>query len=109
MEYHKKRGSYKFTDKTHPIVSILMVAMSIIIIITIGVLSYQSSLSAGNGPLMYGVISFFAMLLSLGGFLVSIFSLKQRDIFYLFPVLGAVLNGITFIGLFVVYLIGASI
>lgn len=109
MEYQKKKGSYKFTDKKHSIVGIFMVVLAIAILATIGVLSYQSSLSAGNGPLLYGCISFFAMILAFVGFLIALLQLKKKEIFYLFPVLGAILNGIIFIGLFVVYIIGASI
>lgn len=109
MEYQKKKGSYKFTDKKHPITAILMVVLAIVIAVTIGVLSYKSSLSAGNGSLIYGVISFFAMILSFVGFLVSVLSLKQKEIYVLFPILGAVLNGALFVGLFIVYIIGASI
>ncbi len=107
MEYRKKKGSYMFTDKKHPVEAILAVILAIIIFVTICVLSVYSSKSGGNGPLLLGIISFWVMFLSLAAFIVSLFSMRKKEVFYLFPVLGTVLNGILFLGLFVLYMLGA--
>ena len=109
MEYRKKKGSYMFTNKRHPVEAILAVIIAIIIFVTICVLSFYSSRSAGNGPLFLGIVSFWVMLLALGSFIVSLFSMRKKDVFYLFPVLGTVLNGILFIGLFILYMVGVSV
>ncbi len=106
MEYHKKKGSYMFTNKKHPLEAILAVIIAIIIFITIGALSYFSSTSGGNGPLLYGIVSFWVMFLALAAFIISLFSIRKKDVFYLFPVMGAVLNGIIFLGLFLLYMSG---
>lgn len=109
MRYQRKKGSYKFTDKRHPIDAIVAVLLAFVLLIVMIVVSYKSSQTAGNGPMAYGMIGFCAMILSFAGFVTSILTLKKKEIFYLFPTVGAVLNGLLFIGLFVVYVLGASI
>lgn len=106
MEYRKKKGSYMFTNKKHPLEAIIACIIGIAIVITIGVLSYFSSKTGGNGPLLYGIISFWLMWLALGTFVVCLFSIRKKDIFYLFPILGVTVNGLIFFGLFILYMIG---
>lgn len=106
MEYRKKKGSYMFTNKKHPLEAVLACIIAIAIVITIGILSYFSSKTGGNGPLLYGIISFWVMWLALANFVISLFSLRKKEIFYLFPILGTVLNGLLFFGLFMLYMIG---
>ncbi len=109
MEYQKKKGSYMFTNKKHPVEAILAVIIGVIIFITICVLSFYSSKSGGDGPLILGIISFWVMLLALAAFVISIFSMRKKDVFRVFPVLGAFINGFLFLGLFLLYMIGVSI
>ena len=109
MEYRKKKGSYMFTNKKHPIEAIIAVIIAIIIFITLCVLSFYSSQSGGNGPLLYGIISFWVMFLALASFVVSLFSMRKKDVFYLFPIMGSIMNGILFFGLFLLYMIGVSV
>ena len=98
-----------FTNKKHPVEAILAVIIAILIFITLCVLSVYSSQSGGNGPIILGIISFWVMLLALVAFIISLVSMRKKDVFFLFPILGSVLNGVLFVGLFVLYLVGASI
>ncbi|MDO5293590.1 MAG: DUF6142 family protein [bacterium] len=109
MKYKKKKGGYMFTDKKHSIEGIFAVIIGIIILATIIVLSYQSSLSGGNGPILYGIISFFAMIISFGAFVVSVMSLRDKEVFRGFPIVGSILNGLVFVTLFLIYIVGISI
>ncbi len=98
-----------FTNKKHPVEAILAFVLGVIIFITICVLSFYSSKSGGNGPFILGIISFWVMLLSLSAFVISLFSMRKKDVFRLFPILGALTNGFLFLGLFLLYMIGATI
>ena len=98
-----------FTNKKHPVEAILAVIIGVIIFITVCVLSFYSSKSGGNGPIILGIISFWVMLLSLAAFIISLFSMRKKDVFHLFPILGALINGFLFLGLFLLYMIGASV
>ncbi|MDO5522315.1 MAG: DUF6142 family protein [bacterium] len=109
MKYKKRKGGYMFTDKKHSIEGIFAVVVGIAILATILVLSYQSSLSGGNGPILYGIVSFFAMVLSFGAFVVSVMSLRDKEVFRGFPIFGSILNGLLFIILFLIYIVGISI
>lgn len=109
MQYRKKKGSYKFTDKKHPIDAIVAFIVALVVLIALCVISYKSAKLSGNGPISYGTIGVMGMILSLAGFITSVVTLKQKEIYYLFPILGGVFNGVLFIGLFVIYMIGASI
>ena len=109
MEYRKKKRSYMFTNKTHPVEAILAVILGIVIFVTICVLSFYSSQSGGNGPIFLGIVSFWVMLLALAAFVVSLLSMRKKDVFHLFPVLGSVINGVLFLGLFLLYMVGFSV
>lgn len=108
MRYRKKRGSYMFTDKRHSADAIVAVIVGIAILGMVGYLSYQSSLSGGNGPVSYGIFSFYGMILSFVAFIVSLLSLRDKGAFRGFPIVGALLNGGLFVGLFLLYMIGFS-
>lgn len=108
MRYKRKRGSYMFTDKKHPVEGILSVVIGAVILGMVGYLSYKSSLSGGNGPVSYGIFCFYGMILSFVAFVVSLLSLRDKEIFRVFPMIGAILNGVLFIGLFLLYMIGFS-
>ncbi len=105
----KKKRSYMFTDKQHPVEAIISIIIGVAILVTVLVLSYKSSLTGGNGPILYGIISFFAMILSLAAFVVSVLSLRDKEVFRLFPMIGTILNGFIFISLFVIYMLGISV
>lgn len=109
MKYKRKKRSYMFTDKTHSIEAILSVIIGVAILITLLVLSVKSSQSGGNGPILYGIISFFSMIVSLGAFIVAAMTLRDKETFRVFPVLGTILNGVLFIALFVIYMMGFSL
>lgn len=106
MRYRKKRGGYMFTDKRHSIDGIVSAIVGIVILGMVGYLSYKSSLSGGNGPVAYGIFSFYGMILSFAAFVVSLMSLRDREVFRMFPLIGAIINGGLFIGLFLLYMVG---
>lgn len=68
--------------------------------------SAASGALGGNGGILFGFLGFLLLGLSVFGFYLSYISFKQRDIFYRFPVIGAILNGIMVIILLVIYILG---
>ncbi|BBF44100.1 hypothetical protein lbkm_2788 [Lachnospiraceae bacterium KM106-2] len=103
------KRSYKFTDKSHPIEGILSVIFGGFVTITLIALCYQSSAAAGKGASYIGLIGMLAFLLTIGGLSLGLISLKEKDVFYRFPVAGVVLNGILLVILFFVYIVGTII
>jgi hypothetical protein len=63
----------------------------------------------GEGGLILGFIGFFLFALSVFGFVLSYKAMKERDIYYRFPIIGAVLNGLMMIAFFVLYIIGFAV
>lgn len=109
MKHKRKKRSYMFTDKTHSIEAMMSVIIGIIILVTVLVLSIKSSQLGGNGPILYGIISFFAMIVSFAAFIVAAMTLRDKETFRVFPMLGTILNGVLFITLFVLYMMGFSL
>jgi hypothetical protein len=69
-------------------------------------ISIISGLARGNGGLILGVIGLILFGLSVFGFILSYKSFKKKDIFFRFPIIGAVLNGFMTILLFIIYILG---
>ena len=65
-----------------------------------------SGLSDGKGGLLLGMIGLTLLILSVTGLVVSYKAFKKKDIFYGFPIAGAVINGFMLIVLFTLYLLG---
>ena len=104
-----KRRSYKFTDKRHPILGILSFIIAVIVIIMSLVLCFEAADLNGKAPISYGVAGVIGLLMAIIGFIIGIQSMKQKDIFLRFPILGVFLNGVMILGLFIVYIIGEVI
>jgi hypothetical protein len=68
--------------------------------------SILSGIYHGQGGIVLGVVGLGLFALSIFGFVLSYKSLKKKDIFYRFPIIGAVLNGFMTILLLVIYILG---
>lgn len=104
----KKRNNYKFSDKVHSKYGIVSVIIGMVAFITIIVSTYISSKSAGNGGLVLGLAGFIALLMTIYGFFAAIKALKEKDIFYIFPVIGMALNGLLLVMYVILYIVGFS-
>lgn len=104
----KKKSNYKFSDKQHSkmgIVSAIIGAVNLLIMI---VATYISSQSHGKGELDLGLYGMIAFILSVTGLYYAIKSVDEKEIFYTFPIIGIVLNGLLLIGCILLYLIGLA-
>ncbi|BCN29833.1 hypothetical protein bsdtb5_11280 [Anaeromicropila herbilytica] len=102
----KKKGSYKFSDKTHPKLGIISVILGAISLILMCYLSYLSSSSHGKGNIYIGLFGIVAFIISIFGLVCSVKSVKEKEIFYTFPIIGMVVNGLLVIGCAILYFIG---
>lgn len=103
----QKAKSVKFTDKVHPIKGILSFSFAILGIVTFLVLSYLSYKSKGNAGILVGLIGVVALFLSVAGVILSVLSMRQKDIHYRFPIMGGILSSLLLIGYIIMYTFGA--
>ena len=100
----RRRGNYKFTEKTQ---SKRGIAGFVIAAISIGILAYvvwNSYSHDGAGSMYLGSAGVTSMILTIVAVVLSVMSLKEEDSFKLFPYLGTICSGlalITWIGLYI--------
>ncbi len=59
---------------------------------SLGIVIYLSYLSGGNVPVSYGLTGLLAVIFSLVGLIMGVLTVREKDMFKLFPVLGILLN-----------------
>lgn len=96
----------RFSGRRHTTMGILSTIIGILVVLGFITLSVISSLLRGKGGLGLGILGILLFCLSILGFVLSYKSFKQRDIFYRFPVIGAILNGFMTVFLLVIYILG---
>ena len=69
-------------------------------------ISLVSGVYDGKSGLLIGIAGILLFVLALFGFVLSYKELKQRDIYYRFPMMGIITNGIMLIVLMIVYILG---
>lgn len=106
MKLFKKREMIHFSGRRHTKLGVLSAGIGILVVIGFLSISFASGTLKGNGGLLFGVIGFVLLGLSVFGFYLSYNAFKERDIFYRFPVIGIVLNGFMTILLIVLYILG---
>jgi hypothetical protein len=77
--------------------------VSVLGLVTVSILS---GLDRGQGGFLVGVAGIGLFALSVFGFVLSYKAFKKKDIFYRFPMIGAILNGLMTILLLVIYILG---
>lgn len=101
-----RKRKLKFSDKKHSIKGTISLIISIISIILLLVMFYLSALSRGYGGMLLGIVGIFILIFSVVGFILAYQGYKEKDIYYHVPVAGIILNGIIFLGLFILYIVG---
>mgnify|MGYP000528462718 CR=1 FL=1 len=98
------RRNYKFTDKKHTrqgLMSMGMGAAALVFTVLALSLAYRMSGGAGSAAGLLGVL---AMLFSVT--VLAVRGFREEDVYYAASQIGAVLNGILFIGWALVCMIG---
>lgn len=87
-----KRKHYIFTNRRDSKQAIMATILGVISNASLGIVIYLSYLSGGNAPISYGLTGLLAMLFSMVGLILGVLTVREKDIFKLFPVLGILLN-----------------
>jgi len=106
MWFRRKKEIIHFSGRRQTKMGILSAIMGIVVILGFLIICILSGLSDGKGGLLLGMIGLTLLILSVTGLVVSYKAFKKKDIFYGFPIAGAVINGFMLIVLFTLYLLG---
>ena len=90
------RKGYIFTSKNHPKRGIMATILGILSIVTLGTAVYLSYVNGGQSSARYGTAALLAVIYMIIGMGLGIWSVMEKDVFKLFPVLGIVINTMAF-------------
>lgn len=102
----RKKYRYSFTKKGETeggFASVIFAGISLVLFLTSAIISFAWE---GNAGSWIGVLGFMAVLFSVCGFFIGIKSFQEKDKNYRFSVLGAMANGVFFVGWLALFLIG---
>lgn len=106
MHIKRKKEMIHFSGRRHTKLGICSMVIGIMSILGLLAASILSGIYHGQGGIILGVAGIGLFALSVFGFVLSYKSFKKKDIFYRFPIVGAVLNGFMTILLLVIYMLG---
>ena len=102
----KKKEMISFSGRKHTKLGVISALIGISTVMGFIITCIISGLKKSEGGFIFGVIGLLLLALSAFGFVLSYKAMKQKDIFYRFPIIGALLNGIITIFLFIIYIVG---
>lgn len=106
IKLFKKRESIQFSGRKHTKLGILSAVIGLMAVLGFITLSIISGIYGGGGGLLIGIAGICLFFIALLGFILSYKELKQRDIYYKFPMIGIITNGIMLILLMIIYILG---
>lgn len=87
-----KRKNYIFTNRKHSPRAIMSTVLGLISNVSLGIVLYMTYLSGGNAPLSYGLTGLLAALYSTVGLVLGMLTVREKDTYKVFPLLGTLLN-----------------
>jgi hypothetical protein len=102
----KTKDMIHFSGRNNSKLGMISTGIGIIDMMGFIVVCVVSGMSHGNGGMLIGIAGLFLFGLSVAGFFISYKSLKEKDIFYRFPIIGTTLNGIMMVVLMILYVLG---
>lgn len=105
MKSNMRKKNYIFTNKKHSNKAIMSTILGVISLVSLGIVTYLSYRQGGVMHGGYGATGVLATIYSLIGLILGILTLRDKDIYRLFPVLGTILNVVALGGVsFLLYL-----
>lgn len=101
-----RKSNIKFKGREHSKQGIFSMLLGLLSIITFIVISFVSGYAKGMGGIELGVVGLVSAACSVLGFLLSIRSFKEKDIYLTAPIMGIGLNGIMLVVYFCLYIVG---
>lgn len=104
-----KNGKYKFQGRIHSKSGIASMLLGIVVTGLFFTISILSGVKNITGSMVLGATGIVTLFISSFGFYIGIKALKEKDIFYVAPIIGLFLNALIGIILFCLYIIGLAI
>lgn len=100
-----RKKNYIFTNKKHSDKAIMSTILGVISLVSIGIVTYLSYRGGGVMHGGYGVTGVLATIYSLIGLILGIVTIRDKDIYRIFPILGMIFNFAALAGIsFLLYL-----
>lgn len=106
MLFKHNKEMIHFSGRRHTKMGIASTIVGSIVILGFLAISMISGLADGKGGIILGIMGFLLFFLAIFGFVLSYKAFRKKDVFYRFPVIGAILNGLMLILFLVIYLFG---
>lgn len=106
MRIKRNKEMIHFSGRRHTKLGICSMVIGILSVLGLLTASILSGVYHGKGGIILGVAGIGLFALSVCGFVLSYKAFKKKDIFYRFPIIGAVLNGFMTIILLIIYILG---
>ena len=104
-----KKGSLRFRKKQHSKIGIVSTIISIVAWGVFIALSVYSTITEGNVEKIMGIVGILDAVLAFFGAVLSIKGLQEREVSYIFSIIGIIFNGILFVIYFSLYFMGIAI
>lgn len=109
MNMKEKKSSLRFTGRRHSRGGVISTVIAGIAWILFAALCVYSSATGGNAAVVAGVLGILDAVFVLVGMLIAFRGFYERDVYYVLPAVGMVLNGILFVVYFSLYFMGVAI
>lgn len=106
MFIKRDRDMIRFSGRRHTRTGIISTITGTVVVLGFLTISFVSGLAGGKGGMLLGFLGILLFGLAVLGFILSYKAFKKKDIFYRFPIIGAVLNGVMTILLLLLYILG---
>lgn len=102
----KRRKGFIFTNKKHSERAIMSVVLGVISLVSLICVVAFSSGREGGAPAGYGITGVLALLFSLIGVCLGIVTVKNKEYYRVFPIMGTVLNLVVLVFLGIILYLG---
>ena len=109
LENSMWKKNYIFTNKKHSNKAIMATILGGISLVSLGIVTYLSYSQGGVMHGGYGVTGVLATIYSLIGLILGILTLREKDIYRIFPVLGTILNVVALGGVSLLLYLGSRL
>lgn len=105
----EKKTSLRFTGRRHARGGIISTVIAGIAWAVFAALCVCSSTTGGNAEFVAGALGLLDAVFVLAGMIIAFRGFQERDVYYILPAVGMVLNGILFVIYFSLYFMGIAI
>ena len=105
----ERKSSLRFTGRRHARGGVISMVIAGIAWAVFAALCVYSSSTEGNAAPVAGILGITDAFFALTGMVLAFRGFQERDVYYILPAVGIVLNGILFVLYFSLYIMGVAI